>query len=118
MFAKFKIFLLSNFVAFGTTFVYTKQARFVTETAANQTDAIGYKKIGTSSYFGLIGQNSKLQCSEVCLNEDGCESFYMDNGACVFGVRDDVNAFNAEGNSEDTTAPEGQLVEVKCKYKG
>ena len=117
MFVKLRFVFLSYFVAFGTTFVYTKkQAKFVTETAVEQTDVNSYKKIGTSSYFGLIGQNSKAKCAIVCLHVDNCRSVYVEDGACVFGVSGDVTAFDDDGNSEETTPPEGQLVKVKCKY--
>ena len=77
---------------FGFGFSTRKEAFFVPETVAQHSGKIQYNKIATSSYFGLIGQNSNLQCSEVCLHEDSCEGFYIKDGACVFGVSGDVTA--------------------------
>ena len=49
----------------------------------------------------------------MCLNEDSCESFYMDGGACVFGVSGDVTAFS-EGVNTD---PDGeQRIQAKSMY--
>ena len=91
-----------------------KIAKFVAETVDHErTDTIEYKKIGTSSYFGLIGQNSIIQCGEVCLNEDSCESYYMEGGACVFGVSGDSHAFE-EG--EETNPEDGQRIRAKGMF--
>ena len=57
------------------------------------------KRIDTSSHFGLLGQNSEVQCALVCHHENSCNGFYVDNGACVFCVKtDEVNAFSEGEN--------------------
>ena len=107
---KFELLFLVVILGFGAAFSAKKAANFVSETVAQQTDIVKYKRIGTSSYFGLFGRNSRTQCSQVCLNEDSCESFYMDGGACVFGVSGDVIAFE-EGKE---AIPDGeQIIQVK-----
>ena len=111
---KTKTVFFTLFFLFNFAHAAKKAANFISETVAQRSDIItGYKKIGTSSYFGLFGRNSKTQCSEVCLNEDSCESFYMDGGACVFGVSGDVTAFS-EGVNTD---PDGeQRIQAKSMY--
>ena len=95
---KIKLLFFGVFVIFDVAFAAKRAAKFVSEIVNDRTDITAYKKIGTSSYFGLFGRNSKTQCSEVCLNEDSCKSFHMDGEACVFGVRGDVTVFQ-EGES-------------------
>ena len=91
-------------------FTAKQAANFVLETVSQRQDLLIYKRIATSSYYGLFGQNSKLQCSEVCFNEDSCESFYMEDGACVFGVSGDSAAF---GEGEEANPDGAQNVFVK-----
>ena len=94
---KLTVFFMFIVSFYGIAYAARKAANYVSEAASQRPDISEYKKIGTSSFYGLFGTNSKTQCSEVCLNEDSCESFYMDGGACVFGVIGDVNAFSEEG---------------------
>ena len=108
------IIFLCFLAIFNKTNAEKKAAKFVQETVAQQNTITGYKKIGTSSHFGLFGQNSKTQCSEVCLHEDDCRSVHMEGGACVFGVSGDVTAFHGEG--VNTTPPQDQIIKTKCKY--
>ena len=100
---------------FGLAFAVRKAAAFIVETVSQRPDITKYIKIGTSSDFGLFGRNSKTQCSEVCINEGSCESFYIEDGACVFGVRGDVTGF-AEG--EETAPDAGQKIYAKgmCNF--
>ena len=107
---KFSVFFLGLFIVYNASCENKKSARFVSETVAQGSDIIQYKKIGTSSYFGLFGRNSKIQCAEVCLNEDSCESFYMEGGACVFGVSGDNTAF-----AEDETANPNSEQRIQVK---
>ena len=75
---------------FHTIFATKWVVKFHSETVDQQAEEITYKSVATSSYFGLCGQNSRTQCSQICMNEDGCQGFYMDDGSCVFAVTDDV----------------------------
>ena len=90
---KFILLIVVLLSCFGISFSTRKAAKFVSDTVGQTRDILGYKQIGTSSYFGLFGRNSKTQCSQACLNEDTCESFYMDGGECVFGVSGHSAAF-------------------------
>ena len=91
-----------------------KIAKFVAETVDHErSDTIEYKKIGTNSYFGLIGQNSEIQCAVLRLNEDSCESYSMEGGACVFGVSGDSHAFE-EG--EEANPEDGQRIRAKGRF--
>ena len=109
---KFKLFFISFLLFLDIVFTSRKAANFVSEIVAQRSDIPRYKKIFRSSYFGLFGQNSRTQCSEVCLNEDSCESFYMDGGACVFGLNSGFPAFD-EGEPAD---PDGQQrIQAKSK---
>ena len=111
---KIKLLLFGVFVIFDVAFAAKRAAKFVSEIVNDRTDITAYKKIGRSSYFGLFGRNSRTQCSEVCLNEDSCESFYMDGEACVFGVSGDVTVFQ-EG---ETANPNGnQRIQAKGVVK-
>ena len=100
-----KIYLIfvGLFLLFGISFATIKTGKFSSDTVGQRLDITEYKKIGTSSYFGLRGRNSKFKCAEVCNKEDSCESFHLDGAACVFGVTDDVTAF-AEGDEADPDA--------------
>ena len=76
-----------------------KSAYFVQQSVADQPVGLIYKRIGASTYFGLFGQNSQAQCAVICLHVNSCRSFYMDSGACVFGVsEDDVTVFTEGQN--------------------
>ena len=107
---KIKLLLFCVFVIFDVAFAAKRAAKFVSEIVNDRTDITAYKKIGRSSYFGLFGRNSKTQCSEVCLHEDSCESFYMDGEACVFGVSGDVTAFEDGGDVSPATQ---QIIQAK-----
>ena len=108
---KFILFIVGLLSCFGFSFSTRKAAKFVSETVEQRRDDIlGYKKIGTSSYFGLFGRNSRTQCTQVCLNEDSCESFYMDGGECVFGISGDSAAF-VEG--QVVFPPDEQRIQAK-----
>ena len=107
---KIKLLVFCVFVAFDVAFAAKKAAKFVSEIVNDRTDITAYKKIGTSSYFGLFGHNSNIQCAEVCLNKDSCVSFYMDGGACVFGLSGEFQAFE-EG--EEANPQDGQMIQTK-----
>ena len=99
------------YLFFGISNATIKTGKFSTETVGQRLDIAEYKKIGTSSYFGLRGRNSKFKCAEVCNKQDSCESFHLDGGACVFGVSGDNTAFRegerANPNSEQRIQVKG-----------
>ena len=108
---KLRLVLLSVFLIFKIAFS-RKSAKFVLETVSQRSDIAAFKKIGTSSYFGLFGRNSKTKCSVVCLNEDSCNSFYMDGEACVFGVNGDAHSY---GEGEPVFPEETLRIYAKSK---
>ena len=108
---KFTLVLVGVFLFFNFSYAANKAAKFVSEMVNNSSNITVYKKIGSNSYFGLSGQNSIIQCSDVCLNEDSCQSFHMDGGACVFGFSGDVTAFDESG--EEVTPDGGQAINAK-----
>ena len=94
-------------------FAAKRVVKFQSETVDPQTPGITYKIVATSSYFGLFGQNSRSQCSQVCMNEDSCQGFYMDGGSCVFAVTDDVS--NEIGRAPTVTPDSAQRLQAKSK---
>ena len=52
------------------------------------------------------------ECAIRCSKHDACRSFYVDDGACVFGLRDDVTEF---ANGDDVTPADGQTLITKRK---
>ena len=110
---KFTLFIVSLLSCFGVSFSSRKAAKFVSETVAESSGTNTYKKIRRSSYFGLFGENSKSKCTIVCLHQDTCESVHMDGEACVFGVSDDVTAFE-EG--EETNPYGNQRILSKSMF--
>ena len=106
-----KKYLISSVFCFGIVFASQKAATFTSETVAQRLDIIKYKKIERSLLFNLFGQNSKTQCSEVCVNEFSCKSFHVDDGACVFGVAFGVTSFDEDG--EEATPDGEQRIQAK-----
>ena len=108
---KFTVLFICLLSAVSFESAARKAAKFVLESVDQRSDInVNFKRIGTSSYFGLFGRNSRTQCSEVCLNEDTCVSFYMEDGECVFGVSGDVTAFE---DGEETNPDPGQRIQSK-----
>ena len=113
---KFTVLFICLLSAVSFESAARKAAKFVLESVDQRSDInVNYKRIGTSSYFGLFGRNSRTQCSEVCLNEDSCESFYMEGGACVFGVSGDNTAF-AEGETANPNSEQRIQVIGMCFF--
>ena len=77
------VYLLVLFRIIDIAIGSRKSAKFISETVINRPDISKYRKIGTISYFGLFGQNSKAKCTIVCLHENDCISVHMDGGARV-----------------------------------
>ena len=107
---KIIIFYISLISLFGFAISARKAAKYVFGTVAQRPSTIQYKKIVGSSYFALFGETSKAKCSIVCLDEDSCDSFYIDGGECVFGITGDVRAFE---DGEEATVDGGQRIHVK-----
>ena len=99
---------------FHTNFAAKRVVKFQSETVEQQTGEITYKSVESSSYFGLFGQNSRTQCSQVCMNEDSCHGFYMDGGACVFAVTDDVS--NEIGHAPTVSPDSAQRLQAKSEH--
>ena len=106
--------VISNIILFRIVLasLHTENAKFYTTNAAFvQQNELTYTRVG-KTYLGGSHTYSVLQCLFVCMKESQCGSAYLDNGACVFGVTDDVNAF--EGG-EDITPDPNQEIKVKGK---
>ena len=104
------VYLLVLFRIIDIAIGSRKSAKFISETVINRPDISKYRKIGTSSYFGLFGQNSKAKCTIVCLHENDCISVHMDGGACVFGASGDVTSFK---DGEEAHPVGGRKILVK-----
>ena len=88
----FVIFILGN-ISFSTSFeIYKRQ---------DMSDIFGgfiFRKL-TLSELGL-DIKSKLACTLVCTKYEACKSFYVHDGACVFGLLAEVTAL-VNGNFVD-----------------
>ena len=97
----------------GPSFAPKRAAYFKPETVSDQQPVITYKSLSTSSYFGLDGPISQIQCMTICVDDDGCRSFHMNGEACVLGVTDDVSH---EIRQAPTITPDStQRLQVKSK---
>ena len=68
-----------------------------------------FKRIQISSLDVNKYARPKFQCSSTCSKYEACASFYVDDGACVFGLRDDVTEL---ANGDDVMPADWQLVKV------
>ena len=80
------------------------QNKYATKSIGEQRPGLVYKKI--------LGRKSSLQWAALCSKHDACRSFYVDDGACVFGLSDDVTEF---ANGDDVTPADGQMLKTKGK---
>ena len=78
--------------------------KFSLRALSQQEDGLVFKKIE--------GRKGKLQWAALCSKHDACKSFYLDDGACVFGLSDDVTEF---ANGDDVTPADGQMLMTKRK---
>ena len=81
------------------------QMRYSLKPLGSQISGLSYKKI--------LGRKSSLQWAALCSKHDACRSFYVDDGACVFGLSDDVTEF---ANGDDVTPADGQMLKTKGKF--
>ena len=88
---KFYLNFLVILIICGGILASKRAGRFLLDAEGIQQTGMTYKRLGVSSYFGLSGQASPLQCVAICMDEENCQSFYMEGGTCVFGVLDGVN---------------------------
>ena len=82
------------------------QDKFTSRPFAHQEYGLTYKKIE--------GRKSRMQWAALCSKHDACRSFYVDDGACVFGLSDDVTEF---ANGDDVTPADGQMLMTKLSSK-
>ena len=73
-------------------------------------DTLFFKKIEIQN---LVVRKVVPVCSFKCTKYDACLSFYVEDGACVFGLRDDVTEF---ANGDDVTPVDWQY--LKMSYFG
>lgn len=93
----------------GTEVTVVKQAKFLLQAASEQPAVVTFFRILFDSALGLSTPNSAIQCGAVCLQVDACLSFYVDDGACVFGV----NSTSAFGQEHQISPPGDQDLQVK-----
>ena len=82
-----------------------KRSFFHKRSLIEQEAGLKYKKIE--------GKRTSIECTTLCSDYNGCRSFYVDDGACVFGLRDDVTEF---ANGDDVTPADGQMLMTKRMY--
>ena len=96
-------------------FAVKRAAYFNPMTLNEQEDGLSFKSLRSSSALGLTGHNTQIQCMVLCMDRHTCRSFYVDDGACVFGVRnDDVSDLH---DGDDVTVDASQVLQTKSiKY--
>ena len=99
------LFLISCFI-FALKYAESlpKRSVFKEKPMLEQVAGLKFKKI--------VGMRSKSECAIRCTKRDACRSFYVDDGACVFGLRDDVTEF---ANGDDVTPADRQILMTKRK---
>ena len=108
-----RIFLITIIFLFKSITAETRAATFasVAYASAEHSDLVFYK-IRSSLEFGLSLPNSIFQCSTICMNEDECRSFHVEEGACAFGVdRNRISFFDGQ----QINVAEGRTIKTKDK---
>ena len=73
--------------------------KYVSWPVHGQLPNLAFKKL-TISQLGFSSRNIAASCVILCQKYDACKSFYVEDGACVFGLSDDVRVFL---NGDDVT---------------
>ena len=104
--------LLIFIICFIRSIAAQTQAATFTSVAYSGVDYshLVFYKIRSSSEFGLSLPNSIFQCSTICMNEDECRSFHLEEGACVFRVDRNRTSF-FDGQQIDVA--EGESIKLK-----
>ena len=99
-----RTFLCLTSVILETTGI--TQNKYTSQPLTHQEYGLTYKKIE--------GRKSRLQWAALCSKYDACRSFYVDDGACVFGLSYNVTEF---ANGDDVTPADGQMLMTKRLYR-
>ena len=101
-----KSFLLLTFCMVAIKFGEScqKRAKYTKKTLSQQVMGLTFRKIE--------GRKARAECAVRCSKYNACRSFYVDDGACVFGLRDDVTEF---ANGDGVTPVDGQMLMTKRK---
>ena len=83
-----KVYILALYLFQISTQAVEKANYFAKKSSADQELGINYIRISTSIQLNLFGNNSLIQCLEICQHQDTCRSVYVKEGACVFGFND------------------------------
>ena len=87
-----------------------RAAHFNPISVHEQEAGLSFKSLRSSSALGLTGHNTQIQCMVLCMDRHTCRSFYVDDGACVFGVRnDDVSDLH---DGDDVTVDAHQVLGI------
>ena len=98
------ILSLKLILGFSSNYEVTTFERFMVDN-----DLI-YFKVSDSSVLNINGPSNVFVCMTVCTKLNECRSFYLESGACVFGVTQIVNGIE---NTDLTTVRPKQKIYVK-----
>ena len=74
---------------------FKRAANFNSKPFSDQQAGLTYFRIMRNSSLGLLGENTPIQCMDVCMNFDTCLSFNVKGGGCVFAMTD-MNSFDED----------------------
>ena len=77
---------------------------YVQRSVRDERETLTFKRIQFSAWAG-----NRITCAFTCTRYEACTSFYVDDGACVFGLRDDVTEL---ANGDDVTPADWQFVKT------
>ena len=108
----FHVLLIQTIMRSGCA---SRRAAHFNPMSLNEQEAgLSFKSLRSSSALGLTGHNTQIQCMVLCMDRHTCRSFYVDDGACVFGVRnDDVSDLH---DGDDVTVDARQVLQTKSVY--
>ena len=101
------LFLL---LIFTTTNGFSSNYEKSTYENYDSTYELNFYRVFTSSILDLHGPNNIFVCMIVCKKLNECRGFYLECGACVFGVTQIVNGIE---NTDLTTVKPKQKIFVK-----
>ena len=93
-------------------YMYKDQIRFRNKPMNEQDTGLSFQRFPLSDFEFSDNESNAAMCSIVCARNFSCRSFYADDGACVFGLRDDVTEL---GVGSDVTPDAGQILMTRGK---
>ena len=105
-----RISFLLLFVIFTPIKGFSSNYEVSTYKSYASTNALHYYRVFTSTILDLHRPNNIFVCMIVCTKLNECRSFYLESGACVFGVTQIVNGIE---NTDLTTVKANQKIYIK-----